>query len=245
MEIQRDLNRIVFVALFLIGFACSSEKVEREYYESGKLKIEWEIADGSKNGVYKEYYQSGRLKKIQHWNNGQLHGKATDYDPDGTIAQIFYYDRGQREGKAEIFYSTGEKLENQYYKDGKMIDYERFEKNGKRSKEMLGLAYFQKDSVLLGSDLRVQFRLGNVSDSVYQKGRLIITSKFDQNGNPTDTIDLIESHNNSYNYIFEAKYVGLNHLKGCLQYIIPLDTVDADLVHQYCFEEPYFVKDLK
>lgn len=58
--------------------------VEKEYYESGKLKIETPYENGEMNGVRKAYYESGKLSYEALWeNNEEISYKK--YDEQGKL----------------------------------------------------------------------------------------------------------------------------------------------------------------
>jgi|TARA_Y100000294_G_scaffold171258_1_gene184476 hypothetical protein len=67
-EVQKAYQRpgislIIFLLvtiLMLPSFA--SAEIKKEYYPSGKLKLQGSYVNGIKEGIHNEYYESGKLK---------------------------------------------------------------------------------------------------------------------------------------------------------------------------------------
>ena len=240
---KRTISTVYLGAVLLIN-SCDSTTTIKEYYPTGELKTEMEVKNKVRHGLYKEFYENGRPKLVKHYVDGVLDGKEESYDSDGAIAQIFNYSRGKKIGKAEIFYASGKIMEYQYYNNqGHLVDFERFNEDGTRNKQMYAIGFLERDTVNLNEELKYLVKLGNISNTIYSKGELIITSELDDNGNPMDTLGLIPSDTNYYEFVFKATNIGDQEIKGCLQYLIPLDTVNAVLLEQFCFVESYYVQD--
>ena len=233
----------ISLGIFIINNSCDSVTVVKEYYSTGELKTETRLKNGLKHGFFKEYYKNGKVKLVQHYRGGIKHGREKFYDSDGAFSQTFKYNNGKRVGKAEIFYRSGKILEYQYYDaDGHLVDFERFYENGTRKNTMFAIGFLHKDTVDIGEELKYTVRLGNLSNPVYNEGELLITTEMNSEGIPLDTLVLIPSDNNRYEYVFKAANTGTQEVKGCLQYLIPTDTSSAVIFKQFCFIESYYVK---
>ncbi len=67
----------------------------QEWYESGKIKIEYECSGDMKNGTYKEYYENGNLKLLCNFVDDLEEGFETEFNEDGSIKNKTYYEDGE------------------------------------------------------------------------------------------------------------------------------------------------------
>jgi len=102
----------------------------REWYPSGKLKIESQVVEGLGDlsdeastswvfhGISKAYSPQGKLVAEISYDRGDLHGECRYYHSNGIIKQVIPYLRGQIHGNIH-FYDEKEKLIGKAkYKDG-------------------------------------------------------------------------------------------------------------------------------
>ena len=109
---------------------------------------------------------------------------------------------------SQIFDSVGNTIDFVAFKENGEIDYNRTEP----------IAIIKPGSIFL--------RLANADPSVYKQGRLIVTTRFDKEGVPVDTLYTTISTNIEG---FEYAYKDYPHdtLRAVLVFQIPRDTVTA------------------
>ncbi len=71
---------LTVIAISLLLFSCDEERVTT-YYKNGKLRKEYFVVDGKKEGTSKEYFPNGNLKEIHRYIND----KPVD-------SSLYYYD---------------------------------------------------------------------------------------------------------------------------------------------------------
>ena len=107
--------------------------IEKEYYNNGKLKFEYEIKNGEKEGFSREYYENGQLKKESCYKNGKLNGLCKQYYENGQLEIEATYKDGKIDALFKSYYKNGklelesvskeEKLNGlykQYYENGRL-----------------------------------------------------------------------------------------------------------------------------
>ena len=76
------LLALTFLFLFS-GSVYGQEEVKKEYYDSGKLKIEFHYKNGKQEGLKTSWWKNGRNKYTRHYKNGIENGVRTEWDEDG------------------------------------------------------------------------------------------------------------------------------------------------------------------
>lgn len=144
--------------------------VAYHYFPDGKLLSEMPFKDGYRNGIEKKYFYNGNLEYKKEFKAGDLIGEYFEYHPNGNVLftgmcinGLFegpfkrYYANGKIE--AEIIYSKGKqdgvvknydidgKIFYEYtYKDGEVIAYKFYNKNGdiiKEAKKQKGAFFYE------------------------------------------------------------------------------------------------------
>lgn len=107
--------------------------IVKEYYESGKLYIEWNYKDNKKDGLVKTYYESGKLNGELNYKNGELDGSWKVYYENGALKYEHDYKNGKRNGICKEYYKNGQIKREEYYKDCDLKEDKRYYKDGKPS----------------------------------------------------------------------------------------------------------------
>lgn len=94
---------------------------------TGKLsgKINGEIKNGKRNGLWTVYHDNGQLHSKGKYKNGNEEGLWEWYFDNGGIMNAGYFKYGKRDGLTKIFdavYGDGTLVETRTYKDGKLIE---------------------------------------------------------------------------------------------------------------------------
>ena len=106
---------IILLTVTVAGSLSAQTEVKKEYHSNGKLKREYTLKNGVKDGLEKGYYENGQINIETPYLNGRRNGTAKRYRENGTI------DR------------------ETIYKDGIIISYKMFYENGKISEEGNGI----------------------------------------------------------------------------------------------------------
>lgn len=162
-EIDPYLSSLVFVLASFITFSCN-QQWEKQYYDSGELKLKVRVKDGLWNGESVEYYKSGETKITSRWKNGARDGKTEVYFESGVLKQESYYSNGVICCEAKIYREDKTLHEVQVYKDGEMVDFKKFNRDGKQNTDITSRkAIFntKADTIYLGDYYYTEIRLGN------------------------------------------------------------------------------------
>ena len=87
--------------------------IEKEYYNNGKLKFEYEIKNDEKEGFFREYYENGQLKKESCYKNGKLNALCKQYYENGQLELEYTLNEGKIHGLCKKYYENGQ-LEFEY-----------------------------------------------------------------------------------------------------------------------------------
>ena len=52
-----------------------SERIHKEYYDSGKILKESYFSNDKKNGLEKIYYENGKISSIKNYKDGKANGE--------------------------------------------------------------------------------------------------------------------------------------------------------------------------
>ena len=118
--------------------------IVKNYYPDGQVKSIWFYNnEGEKIRPIKRYFPTGQLQSEFIYNDGDEFGTNRTYRIDGSLSGISHYYDGVcyimkdgkyylKDGKSKIYYhENGRESYVAYYKDGKEINWEKFDINGK------------------------------------------------------------------------------------------------------------------
>lgn len=114
------------------------EKLEEKYEDTGKIRVEREIARFSDNhfeadGNYREYYPNGQLFVEGKFRRGRHNGEWTYYFDNGQINRKAKFTNGQPDGPREIYRADGTLLGKRNYRDGRRDgEWVTYDKTGKQ-----------------------------------------------------------------------------------------------------------------
>jgi antitoxin component YwqK of YwqJK toxin-antitoxin module len=72
------------------------EGLQKEYYESGKLKIEGSYKNHKREGILKIYHENGELGWEENYINNELEELAKEYYKNGEYRYIDTYKDGKK-----------------------------------------------------------------------------------------------------------------------------------------------------
>lgn len=215
------MKKIILAFCIAIFFgACSSSETKKTFYENGALKSEVPVSNGRESGLMREYFEDGSLAAEIEMKDNVRNGKSISYYPSGEIARRRRYSSGKEIGADDIYYPNGQLKISQIFDSlGLKVDFAAFKENGEIDYDRMEPITIEKQGSLL-------LRLANADPSVYKQGRLIVTTRFDKEGVPVDTLYTTISTNIEG---FEYAYKDYPHdtLRAVLVFQIPRDTVTA------------------
>ncbi len=116
-------NKLTFIfLLFLLLFISCSKKNIKEYYPDGRLKEEYTLLKGKKEGLCKSFYPSGKIKFEVTFKNGRENGMVKSYYENGNLKFKGVLKDNQPQGWY-VFYDKNNKLDSMV--EYVMIDYKR------------------------------------------------------------------------------------------------------------------------
>lgn len=84
---------------------------EKLFYENGNLKLEGEIKDGKRTGIWKAYYEDGTLWSEGEFVNGERNGYGLNYYPNGKLRMEGDYKNDKQAGKWKYYNEQGVLIE--------------------------------------------------------------------------------------------------------------------------------------
>ena len=105
------LKRISLVlAVVMFWTVQSYAEVKKEFYPSGKLKLEFSLnTNGKMEGIHKVYYESGKLKSEGNYINGKLEGIVKWYYERGNLWIEANYKSGKLISR-KIYNAVGDRM---------------------------------------------------------------------------------------------------------------------------------------
>ena len=100
--------------------AVAQTEVKKEYYPSGKIKLEYTLVNGKKEGIEKQYDEEDGLIFESNYKNGLMHGKHiqwSDYS-NGIKYNESDYIAGKLHGIEKIYNNDGSLLRERNYVNG-------------------------------------------------------------------------------------------------------------------------------
>lgn len=91
----------------------------KEYYPSGRLKVETDYRNGTRSGRHMLYYENGVGKLEEYYRDGVKNGKSFDYYENGYTRENAYFKEGVRDGMSSSFYENGKRKAVGRYAGGK------------------------------------------------------------------------------------------------------------------------------
>jgi hypothetical protein len=213
--------RLATASLFVWSFICNcSDEPKKfvEYHDNGKLKFEVNVRDGKWHGEALGYYESGALRGKVRFANGQKAGPSYEYYESGKLKIVSHYENDIQVGEMLEYFRNGRLYERSILdSSGNMVDFHRFDETGVSDfRFQFPLVYTLPKHPRLGQRTLVKARLGN-ADSTIGPGNFLITSGFNKEGDPIDTIYVDQADNHrGFSYEFTPKKPGKDTLRGIL-----------------------------
>ncbi len=230
------MKQTLILIIALITISCAKDSVKYEYYPSGSLKREYNVVDGEIDGEIKEYYEDGTLKGVATLKNGVKHGVFTQFHPNGKKRVTYINENGVSAGIVSYYDSSGMlERENLLNEQLKCVLWEkRYNPDGQQSKSMRPLLCPNPRKVPFTSkSIEFEIRLGNIPDSSYLSGSLIIGKGLTANFSIQDTMAIIECQN----YCFQYEYLLTRKGKDTLIMSFEPEVADAPkLIFAKAFE---------
>jgi hypothetical protein len=238
---------VIFILLLLVS-SCKN-KIEKKYYNDGKIKSIVELRDNVRDGVMYQYYPNGPLKSKGKWKQGKEHGTVETYYPNGNLETISNWINGEehgiskrftREGKIYtigkfiqnkkkellIYSERGNVIERQLFDNlGRLIYSAEFDSSGQKEFDALYPIIESYDTVKLGDiySVKVSFGLplaGELKVFVGRQGPKLQL---------VDTLAVLENENQVFTYSLKPDKPGENSISFLFRYeSLPSDTLNVD-----------------
>jgi antitoxin component YwqK of YwqJK toxin-antitoxin module len=88
----------------------------KEYHPDGGIRIEGEMKNGTRFGLWKSYYPDGTKQSEDYFEDGKKNGKTATFYKNGHVRYIGYFTWDKPSGNWEFFDSTGTLVKKQEYK---------------------------------------------------------------------------------------------------------------------------------
>jgi hypothetical protein len=214
---------LLTVTMFVLVLAsCSGPDKSTEYYPNGNVKFEVSLVDGKKHGPGKGYFEDGKVQIELNYENDMKEGLAIEYYPSGKVETKSFYHKDVLVDTSNFFAESGQLIQQSIAnRHGLPVDIHRFKKDGSREPHMQPIIYLTTDTLRTsqlkaGTPTSLFVRIGNVDESEYQDGTLIISSEV-KNHTPVDTLFMLESSNKKgFEYPFTPNGQGAKLLQGVL-----------------------------
>lgn len=76
---------IYIIVITILTISCNKTKTEKRYFSDGKIKCQYEIKNGIREGVYISYYHSGITHVKCGFNQNKINGSYVEFYEDQTI----------------------------------------------------------------------------------------------------------------------------------------------------------------
>lgn len=93
----------------------------RAFYSNGKPEYDGVFKNGHYDGVCREYYESGQVASVMMYHEGQLDGSWIDYFPSGAVKAERHFKQGKWHGVSTIFDEDGNTIESMNYAAGELL----------------------------------------------------------------------------------------------------------------------------
>jgi antitoxin component YwqK of YwqJK toxin-antitoxin module len=101
------------------------------YHHNGKVLLKKTYVQNKENGPYIKYYKNEKTQEEGAFKNGNPTGKWNLYFLNGSVDEITpYSESGEINGTQQYFDIDGKLYYEAEYKDGKLLAYKNFDKNG-------------------------------------------------------------------------------------------------------------------
>ncbi|MFA5162601.1 MAG: hypothetical protein WC421_10185 [Elusimicrobiales bacterium] len=119
-EIARELLNKTGTVSEIVG--AIPDGLVREYYRSGKLKLEENYRDGALNGIRKKYDELGRLWAEETFSGGRLNGivRIHNYFKDKVFEEEAVFKNDKLDGERKTHYPNGRPSLEEHYSVGKL-----------------------------------------------------------------------------------------------------------------------------
>lgn len=231
----------VFIILIFSGCSYNKGRIEKEYYDDGKVKSETPYKDGKIDGEVREYFENGNLEGVITYRNGLLHGEVKLYREDGTLRQRHFNFDNRLSDKIEFFYPTGELQQVQFYDvKERLVDVWSYGKDGKRFFDidiLTPIIISDADTINFEEPFECRIKLGN---SKYNWIDVVVCKQNDPNLLEKPTLPKLDSATALLRIKPEKE--GDNMVEG---YILEINKHYPDSLLPIYFQKKFYVRKQK
>lgn len=217
-----------------------------QYYENGKIQLVSHWENGIKKGESTSFYMNGNPHIKSIYQNGYTHGIIYIYDSLNNLKEKYTVNRELKNGLYQEFYSNGQLKVDGYYKEdkpeGEGYEYyetgELFRKYVYKNGDLIYFKAYDKQGGLYDCKLPVGFsetKEGleiNLLYSEFDSTRIgIIIGNLDTKNQLIDTLEILGSKNLSYLYKYNE---GEINITGVLFEIkMPENRIEGEYYFRY------------
>ena len=143
----------------------SGKILRRDYYQNGKIRVEYGVLNNKLEGEFRAYYENGNLKKQVVMKNGMRIGIQCIYYESGGIESISNVNKDKVQGFQYFYYEDGRPLAVYYRKDGVAIYEKKLKYSGTSdtpsiiNENFYPIVTFQPDSLFTMETSVIRFSL--------------------------------------------------------------------------------------
>ncbi len=247
-------NFIAFFLIAIIFISCRDDKIIKNYYSNGVLKLEVQVDEnGIQNGYYKEYYNTGELFKKMKYFQGNIVDTVFFYHKNGRVKEkgilkdnkikvnwwLSYERSGKLKSKIQYKVINDSILSNQVFY---------YQTNGSIDKESSSFFSIQlPDTIKLGKNIGQFYYNSSHNKATSRILDVIIENKYSDLETKLDTFG--DTPNKTWFGVYAHK-TGVKNIKGQIletlfyKTKVGIDSFNLKIeTHKKYFEKKVFVKD--
>lgn len=158
---KKIIKHFIIIIIMVNFYSCNKRDVVKEYYQDGKIKIEYEISKNVKSGFYNEYYNNGNIKVSSFFENGRQQGATITYFENGKKEREIFFKKGVQEGKCIFYYENGNLKESGKINAGKKNgEFKFYNSNGKLKSRLSFINdEIEGDGLFYNNDNEIEYKI--------------------------------------------------------------------------------------
>jgi len=103
---------MVLVLMTFVGTTTQAQKLLKEYYPNGQVKLEGiKLENNLEHGLWIKYYENGQIEMELSYKEGVKHGPFISYLENGNIESMGTYRNDKLDGMVVFFNEFTQKIE--------------------------------------------------------------------------------------------------------------------------------------
>lgn len=229
--------------LLVLLLSCKDVETRYAYHDRDKkyVRAKGEYLDGKLHGKLINYSLSGKVLEISTWKEGLRDGELVSFDTvTGSVFAKSYFEKNILK-KSELYTNGVVAQVKLFSESGKVINLIRYSVDGLPEPMRPEIQIIDDREGVppgIGDDISFKACMLNVVDPKYLSGMLLVGNEFDLNEMLKDTVFVIPSTDNNYNFSLPLRKLGVN--KVCVQFIFQFG-IKHDSIEYYNLERYYSI----